>query len=83
MFYFRGSVANMLISCCKDNICRLWVETVVPEDGLVDLSDVSPASTSAMYNTQRHRNRLMQRLQHIRLAQAESSNCFSFYIFNK
>ena len=38
----------------------------MPEDGLVDLSDTSADSTSAMYNTQRHRNRLMQRLQHIR-----------------
>jgi len=29
---FRGSVANMLVTSCLDNICRLWSETHLPED---------------------------------------------------
>ena len=63
----RGSVANMLITLCRDNICRLWVETILPEDGLVDLNQLDPnATTLPMFHTQRHRNRFMQRLHHIR-----------------
>lgn len=31
-------VSNSLITCCKDNICRIWTETVLPDDGLTQQS---------------------------------------------
>ncbi|XP_017906156.1 PREDICTED: dmX-like protein 1 isoform X3 [Capra hircus] len=35
----RASVCNVLLTCCKDNICRLWVETFLPNDCLLYGSD--------------------------------------------
>ncbi|CAF0710194.1 unnamed protein product [Brachionus calyciflorus] len=34
-FMPRGMISNSLITCCKDNICRIWTETVLPDDGLI------------------------------------------------
>ncbi|NWU71084.1 DMXL1 protein, partial [Pterocles burchelli] len=34
-FIPRGAVCNVLLTCCKDNVCRLWVETVLPNDSLL------------------------------------------------
>ncbi|XP_077318349.1 dmX-like protein 1 isoform X1 [Lithobates pipiens] len=34
-FMPRGSVCNVLLTCCKDNICRLWTETLLPNDSLL------------------------------------------------
>ncbi|KAM4710002.1 dmX-like protein 1 isoform 2-T2 [Discoglossus pictus] len=31
----RGSVCNVLLTCCKDNVCRLWEETLLPNDSLL------------------------------------------------
>ncbi|XP_029426818.1 dmX-like protein 1 isoform X2 [Rhinatrema bivittatum] len=31
----RGSVSNVLLTCCKDNVCRLWAETLLPNDSLL------------------------------------------------
>ncbi|XP_048359644.1 dmX-like protein 1 isoform X1 [Sphaerodactylus townsendi] len=31
----RGVVCNVLLTCCKDNICRLWAETLLPNDSLL------------------------------------------------
>ncbi|XP_064153309.1 dmX-like protein 1 isoform X1 [Anguilla rostrata] len=31
----RGSVCNVLLTCCKDSVCRLWAETVLPSDSLL------------------------------------------------
>ncbi|XP_069480909.1 dmX-like protein 2 isoform X2 [Ambystoma mexicanum] len=30
----RGSVCNVLLTSCQDGICRLWAETLLPEDSL-------------------------------------------------
>ncbi|XP_077146958.1 dmX-like protein 1 isoform X1 [Ranitomeya variabilis] len=34
-FMPRGSVCNVLLTCCKDNVCRLWSETLLPNDSLL------------------------------------------------
>lgn len=38
-FYFlfcpRGSVCNVLLTSCEDGVCRLWSETLLPEDSLL------------------------------------------------
>ncbi|XP_029797416.1 dmX-like protein 1 isoform X2 [Suricata suricatta] len=31
----RASVCNVLLTCCKDNVCRLWVETFLPNGCLL------------------------------------------------
>ncbi|XP_018562526.1 dmX-like protein 2 isoform X2 [Anoplophora glabripennis] len=62
----KGSVSNMLVSSCKDNICRLWVETVLPEDGLVNLSQLDPQAHHPKFRTHRHKHRFMQRLKHMK-----------------
>ncbi|XP_072289928.1 dmX-like protein 1 [Eucyclogobius newberryi] len=30
----RGSVCNVLLTCCKDSVCRQWAETLLPGDTL-------------------------------------------------
>ncbi|XP_056151109.1 dmX-like protein 1 [Lampris incognitus] len=30
-----GSVCNVLLTCCKDSVCRLWAETLLPGDTLL------------------------------------------------
>ncbi|NWY59693.1 DMXL1 protein, partial [Chionis minor] len=34
-FMPRGGVCNVLLTCCKDNVCRLWAETLLPNDSLL------------------------------------------------
>ncbi|XP_063050871.1 dmX-like protein 1 isoform X2 [Engraulis encrasicolus] len=31
----RGAVCNVLLTCCKDSVCRLWAETLLPSDSLL------------------------------------------------
>ncbi|XP_051758739.1 dmX-like protein 1 isoform X2 [Ctenopharyngodon idella] len=31
----RGGVCNVLLTCCKDSVCRLWAETLLPSDCLL------------------------------------------------
>ncbi|XP_077096514.1 dmX-like protein 1 isoform X2 [Siphateles boraxobius] len=31
----RGVVCNVLLTCCKDSVCRLWAETLLPSDCLL------------------------------------------------
>ncbi|CAF0799637.1 unnamed protein product, partial [Didymodactylos carnosus] len=40
-FFSEGTLSNCLITCCKDNICRIWCETIKQEDSfMTDLSQV-------------------------------------------
>ncbi|TKS69607.1 DmX-like protein 2 [Collichthys lucidus] len=32
---WRGSVCNVLLTSCEDGVCRLWSETLLPEDSLL------------------------------------------------
>ncbi|NXX75779.1 DMXL1 protein, partial [Urocolius indicus] len=34
-FMPRGAVCNVLLTCCKDNVCRVWAETLLPNDSLL------------------------------------------------
>ncbi|NXG45071.1 DMXL1 protein, partial [Psilopogon haemacephalus] len=34
-FMPRGGVCNVLLTCCKDNVCRIWAETLLPNDSLL------------------------------------------------
>ncbi|KAA0714569.1 DmX-like protein 2 [Triplophysa tibetana] len=41
----RGSVCNVLLTSCADGICRVWSETLLPEDSLLG-GQISENSTS-------------------------------------
>ncbi len=64
----RGSVANMLVTSCRDNICRLWVQTLLPEDGLVNVSQLEGVGSlvTPREQTARHRAKLMARFRHMK-----------------
>ncbi|KAL0271823.1 UNVERIFIED_CONTAM: hypothetical protein PYX00_008798 [Menopon gallinae] len=63
----KGSVSNMLVTSCKDNICRIWVETILPDDGLVNMYQFDPmAAQNPKFRTHRHKHRFMQRLKHMK-----------------
>ncbi|KAL5274949.1 DMXL1 family protein [Megaselia abdita] len=63
----KGSVSNMLVTSCLDNICRIWIETVLPDDGLVNMTQFDPlASQNPKFRTHRHKHRFMQRLKHMK-----------------
>lgn len=63
----KGSVANMLVTSCLDNICRIWIETVLPDDGMVNMTQFDPlASQNPKFRTHRHKHRFMQRLKHMK-----------------
>ncbi|XP_049518236.1 dmX-like protein 2 isoform X5 [Dermacentor silvarum] len=66
-FMPRGSVANMLVTSCRDNICRLWVQTLLPEDGLINVQQIEAlANQTPRLQTQRHRQRILQKLRHMK-----------------
>ncbi|XP_055376112.1 dmX-like protein 2 [Condylostylus longicornis] len=63
----KTSVCNMLVTSCLDNICRVWVETVLPDDGLVNMMQFDPqASKNPKFRTHRHKRRFIQRLKHMK-----------------
>lgn len=64
----RGCVANMLVTSCKDNICRIWVQTLLPDDGMVNVAQIEELvpSTNPRSQTQRHRQKFLQRIRQIR-----------------
>lgn len=63
----KGSVSNMLVTSCLDNICRIWIETVLPDDGLVNMNQFDPLATqNPKFRTHRHKHRFMQRLKHMK-----------------
>ncbi|KAK6306748.1 hypothetical protein J4Q44_G00236730 [Coregonus suidteri] len=37
----RGSVCNVLLTCGKDSVCRLWAETLLPSDTLLSIHTLS------------------------------------------
>lgn len=41
LFVFSGSLPNILISSCDDNMCRIWCETLTPE---MDIAKFAAAS---------------------------------------
>ncbi|XP_059222460.1 dmX-like protein 2 [Stomoxys calcitrans] len=63
----KGSVSNMIVTSCLDNICRVWIETVLPDDGLINMSQFDPlAIQNPKFRTHRHKHRFMQRLKHMK-----------------
>jgi hypothetical protein len=49
LLLLRGTVVNCLLTCCKDNICRIWCETMQQDESSVYTNDPT------MIRTQRKR----------------------------
>ncbi|XP_051173147.1 dmX-like protein 2 isoform X2 [Leptopilina boulardi] len=67
----KGSVSNMLVTSCRDNICRVWTETIPPEiEGLANMSQFEGSDRHGHHGKNRHHNmhkhRFMQRLKHMK-----------------
>ncbi|OWA51395.1 DmX-like protein 2 [Hypsibius exemplaris] len=63
----KGAVANMLLTSCMDNISRLWVETILPDDGLLNIQHLDPlVSQNAKYRQHQHKHGFVERLKHMR-----------------
>ena len=63
----RGAVANVLATSCVDNICRLWSETILPDDGIVSMQQLDPAAAQDIkFRTHRQKTRFIQRFRHLR-----------------
>ncbi|KAI1301706.1 DmX-like protein 2 [Halotydeus destructor] len=64
----RGCTANMLVTSCRDNTCRLWVQTLLPDDGLVNFSQIEGLDKDAVprSQTRRHREKILHRMRHMK-----------------
>ncbi|KAG7196962.1 hypothetical protein KM043_000228 [Ampulex compressa] len=67
----KGSVSNMLVTSCRDNICRVWAETIPPEiEGLANMSQFEGSDRHSHHGKHRHhsmhKHRFMQRLKHMK-----------------
>ncbi|XP_072321095.1 dmX-like protein 2 isoform X4 [Eucyclogobius newberryi] len=49
-FMPKGSVCNVLLTSCEDGVCRLWSETLLPEDSLLgaQISENSQSFSSTL-----------------------------------
>ncbi|XP_044020160.1 dmX-like protein 2 isoform X2 [Aphidius gifuensis] len=66
----KGSVSNMLVTSCRDNICRVWAETIPPEiEGLANMSQFEGSDRHHHHGKRHHsmhKHRFMQRLKHMK-----------------
>nr|XP_033775682.1 dmX-like protein 2 isoform X3 [Geotrypetes seraphini] len=78
----RGSVCNVLLTSCLDGICRLWAETLLPEDSLLGrkiCESSSPNISSSLPQTGQQKDRIqhalesLHHLKHLRKGRRRSS----------
>lgn len=55
----------MLVTSCLDNICRVWAETLPPEEGWGP-GGGRLQTHSGRHRANRHKHRFMQRLKHMK-----------------
>ncbi|XP_064901411.1 dmX-like protein 1 isoform X6 [Columba livia] len=81
-FMPRGAVCNVLLTCCKDNVCRLWAETLLPSDSLLygggynNWSEAVNSTNNFKRNTsskEKVQNALELNLRHFRRGRRRSS----------
>ena len=61
----RAAVFNALITSCLDKICRIWTETVLPEDNFCINMNRDLQAQESKFN-RNHKHRIMKRLQHVK-----------------
>ncbi|XP_040824651.1 dmX-like protein 2 isoform X12 [Ochotona curzoniae] len=59
----RGSVCNVLLTSCHDGVCRLWAETLLPEDCLLG-EQICETTTSSVSSTLSQAGKHKDRIQH-------------------
>ncbi|KAF6129744.1 Dmx like 2 [Phyllostomus discolor] len=59
----RGSVCNVLLTSCHDGVCRLWAETLLPEDCLLG-EQICETTTSSIASNLTHAGKHKDRIQH-------------------
>uniref|UniRef100_A0A2K6SRS9 Dmx like 2 n=1 Tax=Saimiri boliviensis boliviensis TaxID=39432 RepID=A0A2K6SRS9_SAIBB len=59
----RGSVCNVLLTSCYDGVCRLWAETLLPEDCLLG-EQICETTTSSIASNLSHAGGHKDRIQH-------------------
>ncbi|XP_052438398.1 dmX-like protein 2 isoform X2 [Carassius gibelio] len=76
----KGSVCNVLLTSCADGICRLWSETLLPEDSLLggQISENSSSFSSSLPNNAQkdkiqHALESIHHLKHLRRGRRRSS----------
>lgn len=68
----RGAVANILITSCQDNISRIWIQTLLPDDGLVNFNQLKTNNREETVNgaprvpAHSHRQKLLRRLKRMK-----------------
>lgn len=62
----RGVISNSLLTSCKDNICRIWSETVLSDDGLTASLQEDASYTSIDNKSVRHKKNFLNKLHKIR-----------------
>uniref|UniRef100_A0A672R4F0 DmX-like protein 2 n=1 Tax=Sinocyclocheilus grahami TaxID=75366 RepID=A0A672R4F0_SINGR len=70
----KGSVCNVLLTSCADGICRLWSETLLPEDSLLggQISENSTSFSSSLPNIAQ-KDKIQHALEHLRRGRRRSS----------
>ena len=63
--FARGAISNSLLTSCKDNICRIWSETVISDDGLT-YSLQEETSYTSVDKTVRHKKKFLNKLHKMR-----------------
>uniref|UniRef100_A0A8C9RST4 Dmx-like 2 n=1 Tax=Scleropages formosus TaxID=113540 RepID=A0A8C9RST4_SCLFO len=63
----KGSVCNVLLTSCQDGICRLWSETLLPEDSLLggQISENSTSFSSSLPNLGGQKDKIQHALESI------------------
>ncbi|XP_068821183.1 dmX-like protein 2 isoform X6 [Capricornis sumatraensis] len=59
----RGSVCNVLLTSCHDGVCRLWAETLLPEDCLLG-EQICETTTSSVSSNLTRAGKQKDRIQH-------------------
>nr|XP_061796137.1 dmX-like protein 2 [Nerophis lumbriciformis] len=63
----KGSVCNVLLTSCEDGVCRLWSETLLPEDSLLggQISDNTHSFSSSLPGLAGNKDKIQHALESI------------------
>jgi len=77
MSIIRGLVCNVLLTSCLDGICRLWAETLLPEDTLLG-EQICETSTSSISSTISQSGKQKDKIQHALEVQGKAHFVYFF-----
>uniref|UniRef100_I3KAT6 Dmx like 1 n=1 Tax=Oreochromis niloticus TaxID=8128 RepID=I3KAT6_ORENI len=77
----RGAVCNVLLTCCKDSVCRLWAETLLPGDGLLSghHKNLSSGQHSETLKSSAQNLTSNTKMQFVVLINKKMRNCLIFF----